>query len=645
MTLSKQTIIILIAALSTLFLGTFLITVYQAKTYFEEQLERNAQDTATALGLSLSNQFGNVIDKGTMIAKVNAVFDRGYFCVITVRDIKKNTLVSRYLKNEHQRVPYWFIRILNFKNQPKSALIVHGWQQVGEVIVRSDMSLAYEALWQTVKKLFALFLLLTLFITIISVILIKVMFKPLKLIIQQAQDIGRKNFYILETKPKLKELNQLSTAINVMVRKLKHFFSMQIEETERLRAKAYKDNLTGRGNKNYFLQQLKQYLSSEDDFSPGFLVIIEIAGLAEFNAHYSYSEGDEVIKTVSNKLGDILFDKNLFLTVRLDRPSFATIIIERHRENIEAVINEIYIQIEKLVKRFDKSLSCIIAAVKCDFNEDASALLLRADKAINQAKRTRRTHYYIEPEIEAEEIISKEHWHEKIISAIQEEKFNLYSQPVQSPNGIYHKECFIKLADSPREISAREFFPIAEQYNLGLEIDEYVLNQIAHLKKPETFALNLSISTINTEKKQQHFLSLVEKIAKTGKTKLHFEISEVLLDQSMNTAVPFINHLVQLGYTVGLDRVGATIASLEHLKKLNIAYLKLDGSLSKDVEENKFIQDFIIKLVTTCHSLDIIPIATAVENESQFNYLKKLGIAYFQGNYIEPPTLLLSVKK
>lgn len=635
MTLAKQTTLMMICALTIIFICTFIITINHTKSYFEEQLQRHAQDTATVLGLTMSNKKANdAPDLTNMLLTISAVFDRGYFSSIQVRDRKGQILVKRYLKEPQNAVPMWFVKLIGLKNNKQSALIMHGWQQIGEVEVSSDDSLALATLWLGAKRLFLLFLLTTLGVIFISLLFIKAMFKSLNRIVRQAEDIGKHNFYCLDQLPKLVELKRLSLTMNSMVEKLKLFFSMQVTQAEQLRAKAYQDSLTNKGNRRYFFQQFNQYLSDEGCFTPGFLFLFEITGLAKLNRLYGYQEGDQAILKVSEHLDGLFSKESIYVIARLDGPSFAAVILEDDKERIETYVQEIEKNLQHSTKSINTLLSCHVSVVKCRFGDSSANLLANADKII---KSSQNFDDGLETELEK---LDHNGWKDAIKVAIEGRNFNFYCQPVKFGQEIYHQECFVKMLRNSVEISASYFFPIVDRYFLGGGIDQLVLQEVAKIQEQETFAINLSNCTVTSEEKQKEFLMLLKNLAKRMKSNVHFELSEFMLLENMSLVETLIDGLTKLGYTVGLDRVGATLVPLTYLKKLNLKYLKLDGALSKGIDKNKLKQDIIANWVQTAERFELILIATNIESESQWQALAQLGILYFQGNYIRSPILM-----
>ncbi len=637
MPLTRQIIMIFIGALLLLFLCTFFITVQHVKGYFEEQLSSNAQDSATALGLTVSKQFEEEAGKAMMLAKVKAVFDRGYFNAIEVTDINGNIIVKRYTKSHPEITPEWFRSLVPIENKEKSALIMDGWRQVGQVKVRTNPALAYESLWQTAVYLFFLFLILTIVLSFIGGFIIHNLLQPLKLIIQQAKDIGKKRLYLLTVNLRTKELKDLSTTINEMVEKLQKIFAEQLVETEELRLKAYVDALTDLGNRRYFFQQLDNFLNSEEKYNGGFLVLIELEGLVEFNQKQGYHRGDQLLKAFANVIKNVLKQQNVRMTSRLEGPHFSFILLDVNSKPAEQLLNELYKKLQDMILTYDDNLACSISAARHQFSMNASNLIEQADQLLQLAKKNKETSIYIQ-EPNAHEIkLELIHSEQQIKEIIETKNFNIYTQPVKSETGLFHHEAYIKLSTSSGDIPARIFIPIAEKIGYGHKIDEYMLSTIIEqVKNGQVIGINLTPSIVHNKKRWETFFDLMK-----GHQGIHqqiqFEISEELLSFNKELSMEFISELNRMGFKVGLDHVGATLLSFDYFKNLDISYLKLDGTLSKDLTKSDYKKKIIKNLVNICENLKISLIATQIESEAEWRILKDLGIVWFQGNYIGKP--------
>nr|4U65_A Chain A, Two component histidine kinase, GGDEF domain protein/EAL domain protein [Legionella pneumophila subsp. pneumophila str. Philadelphia 1]4U65_B Chain B, Two component histidine kinase, GGDEF domain protein/EAL domain protein [Legionella pneumophila subsp. pneumophila str. Philadelphia 1]4U65_C Chain C, Two component histidine kinase, GGDEF domain protein/EAL domain protein [Legionella pneumophila subsp. pneumophila str. Philadelphia 1]4U65_D Chain D, Two component histidine kinase, GGD len=131
---------------------TYFITMNNARNFFIQQLESNAQDTATSLGLSLSQSLINH-DVPTMDSMVKAVFDRGYFSSIKVQDIKGKVIILKKQLPQESDIPQWFVNLIKWPSTEKSSLIMDGWMQAGVVLVASDPSYVYASLWRNAVEM------------------------------------------------------------------------------------------------------------------------------------------------------------------------------------------------------------------------------------------------------------------------------------------------------------------------------------------------------------------------------------------------------------------------------------------------------------------------------------------------------------
>src|SRR5210317_69948 len=111
MTLYRQLIIFTLVLFFMLFVGTWLVKLESTRSFLIDQLESHSQDTATSLGLSIS-QSSIENDMPFIESMINAVFDRGYYRIIRYIDTSGNILIDRELGVTIENVPQWFIRVV-----------------------------------------------------------------------------------------------------------------------------------------------------------------------------------------------------------------------------------------------------------------------------------------------------------------------------------------------------------------------------------------------------------------------------------------------------------------------------------------------------------------------------------------------------
>lgn len=638
MTLTKKLAVGVLIMLLFVFIGTYLITLNSARNFFIEQLESNAQDTATSLGLSLSQSLISH-DIPTMDSMVKAVFDRGYFSSINVKDMKGKIIVSKKQLPQKNDVPQWFANLIKWPSTEKSSLIMDGWMQAGVISVSSDPSYVYISLWRNAVEMVKAYLIFALIALVLVYCFIKYLLQPLKRVTAQALAISEHEFPIETKIPRTPELRQVTLAMNQMVTKVKSLFQDQLKQTESLRTQVYQDSLTGMSNRRYFLQNLSLILDNEDEFIPGFVVMLVIDGLDELNQKQGYQEGDQLVLTVAQISKNFWKQSSVSTLARINGSTFAFINHER-----DALV------FEKECKEFEQIITQAISDIKiCKmhmgaasyfFHQSVSNLLTTVDQAIKKARET--GVFYCQKEHDTykyPQLITGD----EIRSSLEQKKISLYAQAVTDGKKCFHKEVFVRLRNHEgEELGAGYFIPVAEKLGLAYLIDQYVLNELTDLDIATNtgFALNISEDTLASKVNSASYLQQLQNLPKVVLKNLALEINESHVLSHFSNSKSFIKQAKQLGVKIGVDRVGIKFSPLHYLSDLNIDYLKLHGSLVTDIDENESKQFFIHYFNEMAKTMDIEVVATQVERQAQWQALQIVHIPWGQGRFLSSVELI-----
>ncbi|WP_035383531.1 EAL domain-containing protein [Ferriphaselus sp. R-1] len=91
------------------------------------------------------------------------------------------------------------------------------------------------------------------------------------------------------------------------------------------------------------------------------------------------------------------------------------------------------------------------------------------------------------------------------------------------------------------------------------------------------------------------------------------------------------------GYRIAIDNFGRVHTNLERLWKLEPDFVKLDGHLIQQTEQNSRLQSILPKLVELIHDLGGKVIAQGVETQAQMELVSYAGIVWAQGNALGKP--------
>lgn len=636
MTLARKMSIVVLSLLMLIFIGSYLISLNNERNYFVDQMGSNAQDTATSLGLSLSHALGKQ-DKAMMVSMVQAVFDRGYFSMIEVRNLEGKLLVSRYQSQNDDEVPTWFSTLVRLQPAVKSSIVMSGWNQVGEVFVATDPNYALKMLWKNAFDLIIWYAIFALLSLLIVYYFIQWLLKPLKRVTEQAQEICARQFPIQQEIPKTPELRKVTLAMNHMVIRIKRLFNEQLEQMEKLRDQSFQDSLTGLGNRRYFLQQLTSLLSDQEEFTPGFMLLVALDGLEPLNKEQGYQKGDEVISAVAKLCTNFWPVTSVINLSRIGGSNFALLIRELETKVFLEKSNEFNEALQKLVEDYPPC-TVVLAITPYSLNQKPSELLTEADNILKRS-RSETGNVSVSANLPAAVNIS----HDMIVSALTESHFSLYAQWVASNRVHFHREVFVRILEQGQEINAGYFMPIAEKTDVAYLVDEAVLAKViaSNLLHNTVLALNITQETMINTEHRTNYLKHLANLPKDCRNNLHIEFNETSVLKHFSKILLFVKSLQKLDITVGIDQVGINFSPMHYLNDLPINYIKLHGSLFHDIADNQNKQFFIHYFDEMAKTLDIKVIATAIETEAQWEALQNLGITWAQGQFLSPVEKLL----
>jgi len=243
-------------------------------------------------------------------------------------------------------------------------------------------------------------------------------------------------------------------------------------------------------------------------------------------------------------------------------------------------------------------------------------------------------------------------WLQKLQSALKEERFTLYYQPIVAAYGGETEgpsmEVLLRMLDETgAEIAPLEFVAAAERYRLMASVDRWVvqttlaaLSRNAFQLAPERcVAINISGQTLG----DPLFLEfVVECLDSTGVApeQVCFEITESAVIGNMDSARRFVGVLHGMGCKFTIDDFGSGVASFSSLKNLPLDYLKLDGSFMRNLAKDTVSQTMVTAMIKLARTLNFKIIAEQVEDSAALDVARKMGVDFVQGFVIARPARL-----
>lgn len=119
---------------------------------------------------------------------------------------------------------------------------------------------------------------------------------------------------------------------------------------------------------------------------------------------------------------------------------------------------------------------------------------------------------------------------------------------------------------------------------------------------------------------------------------LEIEVTErVLLDDGTGTIEGVLNALHQAGIRIALDDFGTGYASLTHLTRFPVSWVKIDRSFTSNLERDASAAAIVEAIIGLAHRINVSVIAEGIETRSQLDFLKNAGCDLGQGFLIAKP--------
>lgn len=442
--------------------------------------------------------------------------------------------------------------------------------------------------------------------------------------------------------------------------KIINFLAVQEDITEKraseekIKYLAFHDEMTDLLNRSHFMELLgERIFRNLEDREPGVLLMLDIDHFKFINDSYGHGLGDEILRNVSRLLKKVLQDEESILG-RLGGDEFAIYLpstdegkgmdtAERVREQIEAFRSGNH--------PFRLSVS-IGAAVYPVHGTTVSELFTRVDAAMYRAKELgrNRCHLYRDEDHILEDIHSRLKWKERILKALEEDRFEVWTQPIMGLNDdkVRHHEALARMRDEEGNILLPgAFIEVAERFDIIGAIDRQIIKKTLELMseagrkgKSFTFSVNLSGKDLMDE---ELLLFIRSALSETGADpeRIVFEITETAAVFDIERAVKFIKALKSIGCHFSLDDFGVGFTSFTYLRELDVDYIKIDGSFIRNLKKNRNDRLFVKAIADVARGMGIKSIAEFVESEETLKIVKKLGVDYAQGYHIGKPEHLV----
>lgn len=430
----------------------------------------------------------------------------------------------------------------------------------------------------------------------------------------------------INIRPILNEKNEIIEYIAI-----RHEITDLVLKTEELKRNLRLDSLTNIGNRYKLIEDVSKSVNP-------CISILDIVSFSDVNDFFGYKTGDNVLKIVARKIEELLIDKENYKVYRDHSDTFCIVAQNEDRDKFIKNIDEISKTIAKVpIVIKSRELYVQLSYV---FSFESKENLLETANIIKRYSHANKNIIIYDKALELEKDYEKNiFWTLKIKKALDEDKIVPYFQPIYNlkTSKIEKYEALVRLIDGNNVISPYYFLDISKKSKQYLQLTKTMIQKTFDYfrDKDFEFSINLTFEDIKSEYISSFIIELLKEY-EIGH-RVVFEIVESEEIDNFRKINEFFVTIREYGCKIAIDDFGSGYSNFEYLAKLNVDYIKIDGSLIKDILINKSSQNIVSMLVNFAKGQKVKTIAEFVSNKDILNKVRELGIDYVQGYYIKEP--------
>lgn len=408
----------------------------------------------------------------------------------------------------------------------------------------------------------------------------------------------------------------------------------------------YTDSLTRLPNRSKLLLELEQS-------GTGSLILLNLDAFKEINDFYGHQCGDYVIRQLARALGEYLDSVPGWNNSQLYRMPADEIAIWLPGQHGPQALQQRLTELQNFVSGLnliwqgqDIPLHASLGLAS-SWQTDGSLLsgeqlLTSANMALKLARINQRHFVVYDPAHRARE--TYEHnltWANRLKLALEQGRIVPYFQPIMElKSGRIEKfECLTRMLDGDGEpVSPGQFLAVSKRIRLYRFITRSMVEQCFQrfAGNDYEFSLNLSCEDLLDTDLTRFILEHLQnsQIAR----RVIFEILESEGIENYTAVRQFIDQAKALGCRIAIDDFGTGYSNFEHLLRLNVDMIKIDGSLIRQLGSDPNALTLTRGIVRFARELGIQTVAEFVHSPQVLKQVRDLGIDFAQGASIGMPS-------
>ncbi|MBM2618905.1 EAL domain-containing protein [Actinoplanes sp. LDG1-06] len=414
-----------------------------------------------------------------------------------------------------------------------------------------------------------------------------------------------------------------------------------------LARQAFRDPLTGLGNRAMFMDHARDALDDADETTTA-VILFDLDGFKGINDTYGHAAGDELLKITAERLNANVRANDT--VSRLGGDEFVVLLPRLADDEIaDTVATRILRDLQQPVAVDDLVLTARASAgisIARGGEHDVDSLLREADEALYHAKDDGKGVVRRFDPSRFAETAQRRKDENDLRRALAECQFEVHYQPIVDLQGNYTVgvEALVRWRHPLRGLlSPGDFIDLTESLGLMHRLGLWVLREacvqaVQWQREHPGFKLNVNLSA--TQLASPELTDEIRTVlTDTGMPAdlLVLELTESAALTDLTESARVLDSLKSLGVRIALDDFGTGFSSLSHLGALPVDVVKIDKSFVQAMQEttaNGSVAEAVLHIART---FNLSPVAEGVEDEVQAEMLRELACTQAQGYHFAKP--------
>lgn len=424
------------------------------------------------------------------------------------------------------------------------------------------------------------------------------------------------------------------------------FFFRRRYQKERLWRAAYIDKVTGQGNYEKMMLDVKPLFDGKHGGQYA-VCALDVVKFKNLNETHGYSAGNKVLEVMAKLIAGECREGEF--SARAGGDQFALMlkgnVTEEHVKRMEALTRKIEQGISMLNSEY--RVRCVAGVYLLQDDEDPYYAVDKANLARKAARSSRGRNVAVYDTRMHKRVLKEREIESIMYQALEDEEFLVYLQPrvIIGTGEIVAAEALVRWQRPSGEmIYPDTFIPLFETNGFIREMDFYIYEQVCRMLR-ERLEKNLPVVPVSVNVSRAHLetgnfiVSINELMDKyeIPRKYIELELTESLLVENPARMIETANRLKENQYMLSIDDFGSGYSSLNILKQLKFDILKIDKEFLR-IEgakpEDKIILESVIHMAK---KLNMQVLVEGVELEEQQHMLTKMGCDFAQGYYFSRP--------